>query len=277
MFFSFVGLVLAAVCLLGEAVKRWFRANDGLRWVCWRWSRWLLMDTARMWRNNVLEDEETLWRDDVEKSPKNGRGLMIYGLTQMSKGNYPVALDLYQRALVYTPNYATLEVNLGIVTAAMGKETEADKHFQRAVALTPADDTPQAYYGRYLLAQGRFADAIVVLRQSVALNGARMMQRDLLIEALARSGDTTGALDAATDALRMDPTDREARNAIEHPVAQGAVYWSRCRSRNTSAGSFRSRSSRHRRRWGSIRSPPRRTTTLGRRMPRWATEERHCP
>ena len=225
MFFSFVGLVLAAFCLMGEAVKRWVPRE---RWAdagvvaafalaCYGYGTHV--------RNNVWKTEETLWRDDVLKSPKNGRGLMIYGLTQMSKGNYLVALDLYQRALVYTPNYPTLEVNLGVVTGAMGNGPESDKHFQRAVALAPADDTPLAYYGRYLLEQGRFADALPVLRQSVALNGARMMQRNLLIDALARSGDMVGAQAVAADALRMDPADVEARNAIEHSLVQGAVYW----------------------------------------------------
>jgi hypothetical protein len=66
-------------------------------------------------RNRVWRSDESLWLDDVIKCPHNGRGLMNYGLTQMAKGAYPVALDYYQRALVYTPNYKTLEINLGIV------------------------------------------------------------------------------------------------------------------------------------------------------------------
>ena len=225
MFFSFVGLVLAAACLLGEAVKRWVPRE--------RWAEVGVLAAVALAaygygthvRNNVWKTEETLWLDDVQKSPKNGRGLMIYGLTQMSKGNYPVALDLFQRALLYTPNYATLEVNLGIVTGAMGRDAEADRHFQRAIALTPNDDTPFAYYGRYLLEKGRFAEAVAMLRQSVALNGARMLQRNLLVDALTRSGDAAGARGSAEEALRVDPTDLEARNAIEHPVTEGVAFW----------------------------------------------------
>ncbi len=225
MFFSFVGLVLAATCLLGEAVKRWVPRE--------RWFEAAVLACVALVgygygthvRNDVWKTEETLWADDVKKSPNNGRGLMIYGLTQMARGNYPVALDLYRRALVLTPNYATLEVNLGVVTAAMGRDAEADRHFQRAIALAPNDDTPPAYYGRYLLTQERLPEAIAVLRQAVALNGARMMQRNLLIEALARSGDTETAQTEATEALRIDPTDLEARNALDHPTVQGAAFW----------------------------------------------------
>jgi len=225
MFFSFVGLVLAAVCLLGSAVRRWVPRE-----------RWALIGVLAMaalavygWgthvRNNVWKTEESLWLDDVQKSPKNGRGLMIYGLTQMSKANYPVALDLFERALVLTPNYATLEINLGVVTAAMGRDADADKHFQRAIVLAPTDDTPLAYYGRYLLERNRIAEAVPVLRQSVALNGSRMFQRGLLIDALARSGDADGTRTAAAETLRIDPTNAQARNGIEHPTTTNAAFW----------------------------------------------------
>ena len=72
-------------------------------------------------RNAVWHDEESLWRDDVQKSPHNGRGLMIYGLTQMNKGDYAAALDYFTRALALTPNYATLEINLGVVNWSDGR------------------------------------------------------------------------------------------------------------------------------------------------------------
>lgn len=225
MFFSFAGLVLAAVCLLGEAVRRWLPAERRV------WAGALAVAALAGYgygthvRNAVWKTEDSLWLDDVQKSPKNGRGLMIYGLTQMSKANYAVALDLFQRALVLTPNYATLEINLGIVTGAMGSDAEADRHFQRAISLSPTDDTPLAYYGRYLLERNRPAEAVPVLRKAVALNGARMLQRDLLLSALARSGDTDGVRTAAAETLRTDPTDASARTALDHPVAATAGYW----------------------------------------------------
>ena len=101
-------------------------------------------------RNIIWRDEESLWRDDVEKSPHNGRGLMNYGLTQMNQGRYAVALDYFRRALLYTPNYPTLEINLGIVNGAMAaqgdspRNAEAERHFLRAIALAPDDDLTHA-------------------------------------------------------------------------------------------------------------------------------------
>jgi protein O-mannosyl-transferase len=66
-------------------------------------------------RNKVWRTEESLWYDVTVKSPRNGRGLMNYGLTLMAKDDYPRALGYFQRPAIYTPNYYVLEVNLGIV------------------------------------------------------------------------------------------------------------------------------------------------------------------
>jgi tetratricopeptide (TPR) repeat protein len=226
MFFSFVGLVLAAICLLGEAVRQWIPRGERRAWAG---AAVVVILAAYGWgthvRNTVWRTEESLWRDDVEKSPKNGRGLMIYGLTQMNIGKYPEALDLFQRALLLTPNYATLEVNLGVVTAAMGNDGQADGHFLRAIQLAPADDTPLAYYGRYLIAKGRLPEAIAVLRKAVAVNGSRMMQRTLLVEALAKAGDLAGAKAEEQEVLRLDPGNGEVKLALAGPALQGAPMW----------------------------------------------------
>jgi tetratricopeptide (TPR) repeat protein len=225
MFFSFVGLMLAVVCLADEAMRRWVPRERS----AWVGAAAVVVLAAYGWgahvRNEVWKTEESLWQDDVEKSPKNGRGLMIYGLTQMNVGRYPVALDLFERALVLTPTYATLEVNLGVVSAAMGNDDKAKGHFLRAIELAPADDTPLAFYGQYLIQKGRFAEAVDVLRRSVAANGARMMQRALLVEALAKSGDADGAKTEAQEALRIDPGNAAVQRAIEAPVLQGAAMW----------------------------------------------------
>jgi tetratricopeptide (TPR) repeat protein len=188
-------------------------------------------------RNQVWFDEETLWRDDVAKSPHNGRGLMIYGLTQMNKGAYPVALDYFTRALAFTPGYATLEINLGIVEGAMADQSgagspasatdtaSAEAHFQRAIRLAPQDDQTHAYFGRWLSDHGRTAEAISQLQTAIALNPQRPMQRDELIQAYTTAGDLSAALQAAHDALTLVPDDPLALETLRHPPAQTAAFW----------------------------------------------------
>ncbi|MDH5287974.1 MAG: tetratricopeptide repeat protein, partial [Betaproteobacteria bacterium] len=96
-------------------------------------------------RNKAFLSAETLWRDVVEKSPANGRGLMNYGLVKMARGQYEEAKQLFDRAAIYNPNYATLEINLGIVTDRLGQPAVAEAHFARALQLQPNDPNPHAY------------------------------------------------------------------------------------------------------------------------------------
>jgi tetratricopeptide (TPR) repeat protein len=182
-------------------------------------------------RNSVWRDEASLWRDDVEKSPHNGRGLMIYGLSQMNKGEYQSALDLFTHALEFTPNYPTLEINLGVVNGAMADEGQtfrtgvAEAHFLRAIALAPTADEPHAYYGRWLKNHGRTTEAIAQLKTAIALNPARLFQRDELIGAYMLSGDADAAHEAAQQTLAIAPDDRVAQQTLEHPSLPTAAFW----------------------------------------------------
>lgn len=171
-------------------------------------------------RNRVWKTEESLWLDDVIKSSHNGRGLMIYGLTQMNKGDYPTALEYFTKALQYTPNYATLEINLGVVHGVMGHRSEAEEHFRRAMLLTPNDDQVHAFYGRWLLGEERIPEALAEEQRAVALNPQRSIQRDLLLTVLSRTGDEASLRQAAIETLAIIPEDATARAFLQqaHPT-----------------------------------------------------------
>jgi tetratricopeptide (TPR) repeat protein len=235
MFFSFVGLVLAAVWSAWLVLQRYVARPQRVR------LRPALVALAVVVlcgygygahrRNAVWHDEESLWKDDVAKSPHNGRGLMIYGLTQMNKGDYAAALDDFNRALVYTPNYATLEINLGVVNGTMAdrgdsaRAAEAERHFQRAIALAPADDATHTYYGQWLSLHGRANEAIAQLQTAVTLNPQRTLQHDLLLDALVRTGRADDAREAARETLAVAPEDVAAQETLRHPPDTSAAYW----------------------------------------------------
>jgi tetratricopeptide (TPR) repeat protein len=231
MFFAFVGLIGAAVWTFWLTVEtlpapllreRWFRpALVGL--MMFTLSGYALGVHIR---NRAWHDEESLWLDDVQKSPHNGRGLMIYGLTQMNKGAYPLALDYFNRALRYTPNYPTLEINLGVVNGAIADQGdpsrvgEAEAHFQRAVSLAEEDDAPHAFYGRWLIAHGRLAAGIAEEKTAVELNPSRTMQREQLIQAYTQLGDAAAAKQASIDTLQVAPDDLVAQQTLLHPPTE---------------------------------------------------------
>jgi tetratricopeptide (TPR) repeat protein len=235
MFFSFVGLILAVVWAVWQLLLRFSTSQQrtALRPALIALACLVLSGYAYgvHVRNRVWLDEETLWKDDVAKSPHNGRGLMNYGLTQMSKGNYDVALDYFERALQYTPNYPTLEINLGIVNGAMAdggattRGPEAERHFLRALALAPNADETHTFYGRWLLQHNRFPEAVQQLKTAIALNPMRLMPRDLLIAADNQLGDTTAAHQLASETLAIAPDDAAAHAPQLPPATQTADYW----------------------------------------------------
>lgn len=161
-------------------------------------------------RNRVFLSDETLWRDVVEKSPANGRGLMNYGLTKMAQGKYEEAKQLFDRAAVYNPNYATLEINLGIVTDRLGQPAVAEAHFARALQLQPNNPNAHVFYARWLVERGRADNAIPQLQRAIGLSPADIAARRLLLDAYAKAGRTAELEALASDTLAVAPGDPEA-------------------------------------------------------------------
>jgi len=227
MFLPFVGLVLAVVWAVALLVEKAAAGKRSVARAALAAAILLLLAYGYgvHQRNRVWSSDEALWLDDVQKCPHNGRGWMNYGLTLMARGAYPAALSSFQNALLYTPNYPALEINLGIVQGAMNNSAEAEGHFLRAIALAPASDEAHFFYGRWLYFGGRVGEALAQLRTAVQLNPARLSSRDLLASAYAAMGDMESARAAAADALRIDPADAAAKAILARPAVQNQEYW----------------------------------------------------
>jgi protein O-mannosyl-transferase len=182
MFFPFVGLAMSVAWALTLAVERQSRRIVIPIAVALLAS--YAYGTTR--RNAVWNTEGSLWHDVTLKSPHNGRGLMNYGLTLMAAGDMPGALDYFQRALVYTPNYHVLEINLGIVMGELHRDMEAEEHFRRAMALAPQDSLPYFYYGRWLDSRGRIQEGLNQALTANRLNPSNPDARNLIDAILPR-------------------------------------------------------------------------------------------
>jgi tetratricopeptide (TPR) repeat protein len=214
MFFPFVGLALSAVWAVGLCVRRRQRVLAGLSILllgAYGWGTWQ--------RNRVWRTEETLWRDVTLKSPRNGRGLMNYGLTLMARGDYPGALENFQRAAVYTPAYSLLEINLGIASGGMRRYAEAETHFLRAMALAPRDAQTHFYYGRWLQENQRTAEALSQLRQAAALNPDFLDSQYLLLGILAGQRNWGEVRTVSHAILRLAPGDPAALGYLDSASA----------------------------------------------------------
>jgi len=219
MFFPFIGLVLAVVwtsrLLLFRKTARLTTRPKLVRasWIAVACV--LIISAAGTWqRNRVWRTEESLWRDVTLKSPKNGRGLMNYGLTQMSKGEYASALNYFERAQIYTPAYYILEINLGIANGGLGRDGQAESHFLRALQLAPDEAQPHYYYGRWLKSKGRTAESIANLEAALGASPNDVDTRDLLMQTYFEQRNWGQLQRVASETLRLAPNEAAARHFL---------------------------------------------------------------
>ena len=208
MFFPFVGLAMSACWAAALFLYRWPVPRFAVGAACALLLAGLAFGTVQ--RNRVWRTEESLWRDVTIKSPQNGRGLMNYGLALMGRGDFTNALDYFTRAAEWNPNYATLEINLGIVNGALHNPPEAERHFQRALQLAPNEASPRYFYGRWLRENGRLREAAQNLRIAVQLNPTRVDAAYLLMTTDADLLDADDLCATAQRTLAKFPGDATA-------------------------------------------------------------------
>ncbi len=155
MFFPFVGLMLSVCWTLALLIYKFEKTimNKNLLKFGIIFLAVIILGAnayGTFQRNKVWQDEESLWYDVTIKSPKNGRGLMNYGLSQMAKGNYDVALKYYEKALLISPYYSYLHINLGILKNAMGHPHEAEEYFKNALKYDKNNPGAYYYYAKWL-------------------------------------------------------------------------------------------------------------------------------
>jgi tetratricopeptide (TPR) repeat protein len=220
MFFPFVGLAIAVSWAAALLVFRMMERRPAQR-------RQILLGVkvitavlvmayaAGTWQRNIVwHTEKSLWYDVTIKSPENGRGLMNYGLALMGEGDGKGALDYFQRAAIYNPTYATLEINTGIVYGLLKQPQDSEAHFRRAMMLAPLDAQPLYFYARWLKQQGRIPEAIGDLKSAIALNPPWMPPRTLLMETYQEQSQAAPLRDLAQDTLRIAPGDNSARQFL---------------------------------------------------------------
>jgi protein O-mannosyl-transferase len=216
MFMPFVGLALAVTWGMALMLRRQARRRP----IAIAAAAMLLLTAYGQgaWRRNrVWNTEETLWKDVTLKSPRNGRGLMNYGLTLMAKGRTGEALDYFVSASRYTPNYYILEINLGIAYSALGNGREAEPHFVRALQLAPSEGLPGYFYGRWLHQAGRNEEAAAQLSSSIEKNPDYLDASHELMSVYADLGRTKDLQAVAQSTLARLPQDPVATGFLKMP------------------------------------------------------------
>ena len=181
-FLAYIGLAIALAGGAALLVPRWERQRSWMKIAATGVIVLFLCANAfaTFQRNKVWQTEETLWRDVALKSPRNGRGLMAYGVQLLNKGDYVGALEYFHRAQKLTPEYYRLLINLAIAENATNQSELAEEHFKDALRRAPNDPETEIYYARYLLAHGRVSEARANLQRALVLSPNDTTARELL-------------------------------------------------------------------------------------------------
>ncbi len=178
-------------------------------------------------RNVVWSSYESLWYDVTIKSPHNGRGLMNYGLSQMRLGNYDIALEYFNRALIYTPNYSYLHTNLGTLYSAMGNFELAESYFKKGIYLGDNIYITHYLYAKFLNENKRYSEALYEAETARSLSPNYLLNIHLLYEIYYNLNKISDLIDLVNNTLNIYPTDEYSifYKNLDYSQKANSVYY----------------------------------------------------
>jgi len=91
-------------------------------------------------------------KKEVDEAMREGEAAFV-------NGDYPKAIEMYQRALLFDPNLYEAALFTGDVYFKSAEQRKAGEWFARAVAINPDRETAYRYWGDSLMKQGRVTEA----------------------------------------------------------------------------------------------------------------------
>jgi protein O-mannosyl-transferase len=169
-FFPYIGLFIASATLLRNWIEKISSETTKLAFLGLGITFLGLHAYGTHQRNIVWKTEESLWKDCTVNAPNNPRGWMNYGLSLMARGDYPTAIECFNKTVVSWGNYAPGYINLAVAKAATGDFATAEVNFKKGLEL----DTmlPDAYhlYGKFLSERGRNQEANAMIEKGLAIS-----------------------------------------------------------------------------------------------------------
>ncbi len=162
-----------------------------------------------------IAEAEKVYRDVLQKDPRNADALQLLGLIEHQRGNNERAVELIRKAITIRPR-AEFLVNLAQAQKALGRTQESLESTQRAVQMAP--NIPEAWnnLGSIFKDLNRTAEAADAFRKAIALRPNYAVAHSNLGNALAQLGDAKEAEASLRRAVAVDPNHAEGYSNLGH-------------------------------------------------------------
>ena len=129
----------------------------------------------------------------------------------MARGRYAAAAEEYRKALVVTPNDATVHNKLGICYQQLGDDAMARREYDRALELDPGYAEVWNNIGTLEQARKRFKPAVRAYKKAIETKPGLATPWKNLGNAYLALGQVQEAFEAYQEAFRLDPTVLESQ------------------------------------------------------------------
>lgn len=170
---------------------------------------------SRSYRN-----EETLWRDTLERSPSCFMCETNYGNWLMEKGREAEAVPHFEKSLSLKPDNVPALLNLARIEEQGGRLDAATDHLRAALRIAPQDTTVLINLATVSTKSGRIDEAIASYEEALRLGASESpIAHNGLGAALMQRGRVTEAIEQFREALRLDPDYAYARANLERALS----------------------------------------------------------
>jgi tetratricopeptide (TPR) repeat protein len=170
---------------------------------------------SRSYRN-----EETLWRDTLERSPSCFMCEANYGNWLMEKGRDAEAVPHLEKSLSLKPDNVPALLNLARIAEQGGRLDAATSHLRAALRIAPQDTTVLINLGTASTKAGRLDEAIKSYEEALRIGSQDgQVAHNGLGVALMRRGQAAEAIEQFRAALRVDPNYAYARANLEQALS----------------------------------------------------------
>jgi cellulose synthase operon protein C len=157
-------------------------------------------------RNGDLDKALAAAKSLEKKNPKDPMSHQVLGMVYVAKKDLAAARTSFDKALQLNPALVQAARALAELDASEGKTEAARRRYEAMIAKDPGNATLHLALAELQLRSGaRPGDVIPTLQNAVRSDPASVDARLALISALARSGNTRGAVSAAQEAATVHP------------------------------------------------------------------------